>query len=184
MVWTVIDSAMRTQLSGFDASRPALAFSADGMLAGGTPDGAVWFWRNGPLPGDHHAAAAAAGDEKRERARSRTAPEPSGRGGDGAVRRERRRAAAARRRARPRQIDRPTSLAFDVQGRLVAHNSQGLRIWPAGPISAQATPTVQLPLPGVGGALKLTPIARHARWKDDGARAFLGGLPLARRETR
>ena len=74
LVWTVIDSAMRTQLSGFDAGHPRWPSAPTACLAGGTSDGAVWFWRNGRCPEITHAVAAAAGGEKRERARSRTAP--------------------------------------------------------------------------------------------------------------
>ena len=50
MVWDVIDSATRMQLSGFDARPSSLAFSADGVLAGGGWDGTIWFWRNGRCP--------------------------------------------------------------------------------------------------------------------------------------
>ena len=44
------DSAARTQLSGFDSPPTSLAFSADGVLAGGGWRGDIWFWRNGRCP--------------------------------------------------------------------------------------------------------------------------------------
>ena len=49
-VWTINDSAMRTQLTGFDSRPSSLAFSDDGSLAGGGWNGEVWFWRNGRCP--------------------------------------------------------------------------------------------------------------------------------------
>ncbi len=158
LIWTVIDSAMRTQLSGFDARPSSLAFSADGMLAGGTSDGAVWFWRHGRCP----EITMPQSQQQPLAARSETEP-----GGGRLPSPGRGRGGQPDRGGRPSRggepgpaSDRPLSLAFDVQDRLVAHNSQGLRVWPAGPISAQSTPIVELPLPGVGGALNLTPIAR------------------------
>jgi eukaryotic-like serine/threonine-protein kinase len=55
--------------------------------------------------------------------------------------------------------DRPTSLAFDALGRLVAHDMKGLRIWPAGSISTQPPPILQHPLPSVPGTW-FTPMAK------------------------
>ena len=49
-VWTVQDSATRTQLSGFDARPSSVAFDRDGVLVGGGWDGAVWTWRSGRCP--------------------------------------------------------------------------------------------------------------------------------------
>ena len=49
-LWTVTDSAMRTQLSGLDSRPSSLAFSDDGILAGGGFNGKVWFWRKGRCP--------------------------------------------------------------------------------------------------------------------------------------
>ena len=46
----MIDSATRMQLSGFDARPSSLAFSADGVLAGGSWDGSIWIWRDGRCP--------------------------------------------------------------------------------------------------------------------------------------
>jgi WD40 repeat protein len=43
-------------------------------------------------------------------------------------------------------------LAFDAHDRLVAHDGRGLRIWPAGSVSAQTAPAVEQPLPRVSAA--------------------------------
>ena len=159
LVWTVIDSAMRTQLSGFDARPSSLAFSPEGMLAGGSWDSSVWFWRNGRCPEITTPwPQPLSGKTENEAAAGRTTPgreSPNRRGGPP---------------GRPPwggepnpERHRPTSLAFDVQGRLIAHNSQGLRIWPTGSISAQSTPAIQLslpPLPSAAGGFNLTPIAK------------------------
>jgi len=55
--------------------------------------------------------------------------------------------------------ERPTWLAFDAFGRLVAHDMKGLRIWPAGSSSAQPPPILQLPLPPALGTW-FTPMAK------------------------
>ena len=159
LVWTVIDSAMRTQLSGFDARPSSLAFSSDGVLAGGGWDGTVWFWRNGRCPeiGAPWPQPVSTKNEIDPRAGRILPP-----GRDGANRPR----GPAERGAppwggEPSQVrDRPVSLAFDSKGRLIAQNTQGLRVWPAGPISAQAPPIMQLPLPPAAGTFNLTPIAR------------------------
>ena len=49
-VWTVQDSATRTQLSGFDARPSSVAFGREGILVGGGWDGEVWTWRSGRCP--------------------------------------------------------------------------------------------------------------------------------------
>ena len=41
----------------------------------------------------------------------------------------------------PHLVDRPTSLAFDAEGRLLGHDVTGLRVWPAGPRAVQGAPT-------------------------------------------
>ena len=46
-----------------------------------------------------------------------------------------------------RGSDRPTSLAFDAEGRLVTFDGQYLRVWPTGAIPTQAAPQVQLQPP-------------------------------------
>ena len=56
----------------------------------------------------------------------------------------------------------PALVAFDSEGRLVAHDSQGLRIWPAGSIEMQAPAILRLALPNAEGPLwqRTTPMAR------------------------
>ena len=44
-LWTVRDSAIRTQLSGLDSRPSSLAFRQDGILVGGSFYGKIWFWR-------------------------------------------------------------------------------------------------------------------------------------------
>jgi serine/threonine protein kinase/WD40 repeat protein len=160
LVWKVIDSAMRTQLSGFDARPSSLAFNPEGGLAGGSWDGTVWFWRDGRCPeiGTPWPQPVSVKDDS-EPGGGR--PPPPGR--DGGNRR-----GGPPERGRPpwagppnQDRDRPTSLAFDVQGRLLAYNTQGLRVWPAGPISAQVPPAIQLPLPPAAGTThSLMPMAK------------------------
>jgi WD40 repeat protein len=48
-------------------------------------------------------------------------------------------------------MNRPVSVAYDALGRLVAHDAQGLRVWPAGSICAQMPPILQNPLPRLPG---------------------------------
>jgi eukaryotic-like serine/threonine-protein kinase len=161
LLWTVIDSAMRTQLSGFDARPTSLAFSADGILAGGSWDGAVWFWRHGrcpeictPWPQPLSARS------ENEPGNGRPLPPGRGRGGPPE------RGGRPPRGGEPGpERDRPTSLAFDASGRLIAHSSQGLRVWSAGTLSAQTPPAVELPLPQTIGAFSLTPVAKTADGK-------------------
>src|SRR5262249_15285117 len=47
----------------------------------------------------------------------------------------------------------PPSVAFDSENRLVAHDAQGLRIWPAGSTSAHTTPALTKTLPPVAATL-------------------------------
>jgi len=142
-VWTVHDSAARTQLSGFDSPPSSLAFSEDGVLAGGGWRGNVWFWRNGrcpelgpplPQPAAYSSSPSPGGADPRR-------PESPAR--EGARKGERDRARDGN-RPMMREMVTPPVLAFDSESRLVAHDAQGLRIWPAGSISAQ-TPPVFIP---------------------------------------
>ena len=50
ILWTVHDSAARTQLSGFDNSQFSIAFRDDGVLAGAGRNGEIWSWRSGRCP--------------------------------------------------------------------------------------------------------------------------------------
>ncbi len=125
LVWKVIDSATRTQLSGFDTRPSSLAFNPDGGLAGGSWDGTVWFWRDGRCPeiGTPWPQPVSVKDDA-EAGGGRPLP-PSR---DGANRR-----GGPPERGRPpwggppnQDRDRPTSLAFDIEGRLLAHNVAGV----------------------------------------------------------
>ena len=60
----------------------------------------------------------------------------------------------------PRAPGRPTALAFDAEGRLVAHDLQGIRIWPAQPISTRTRPIVEHPLPPMAARPWPPPLAR------------------------
>ena len=73
----------------------------------------------------------------------------------------------------------PSVLAFDSESRLVAHDAQGLRIWPAGSISAQTPPVFKQSLP----AMHRDRMAHDSDGQDirrtkNGARSLLGHLPL------
>jgi eukaryotic-like serine/threonine-protein kinase len=140
-VWTVHDSVARTQLSGFDSPQSSLAFSADGYLAGSGRNGDIWLWRSGrcpevgpPLPYPAPAASVSSPEVRHA--------EPPGRN--------------------PARTGRPpswASLAYDDQGRLLAHDSHGVRIWPAGSFPAQA-PLFQLNHPQSPGRTRMTPMAK------------------------
>jgi WD40 repeat protein len=139
-VWTVQDPAVRTQLSGLDSWPSSLAFSQDGTLAGGGWNGDVWLWRPGRCPelcvpfpqvSSSSTSAQRSGVSSETRRSDSTGPDVG-----------RRRAYEA------------TSLAYDVQGRLIAldgrliaHEMRGLRIWPAGASSSQAPAIVRNPNP-------------------------------------
>ncbi|MGO9466056.1 MAG: WD40 repeat domain-containing serine/threonine protein kinase [Isosphaeraceae bacterium] len=153
-LWTVVDSAARTQLSGFDNERrpSSLAFNREGILAGGTWDGGIWFWQPGRCP-DINAIR----------------PEPSltprravaGRENQG-------RRGPDRGNNRERDMGRPAVVGFDAEGRLIAVDSLGLRIWPARTTSNQAPPAIEVPYPtalrgpGLGwfGMMRMSPVAR------------------------
>ena len=146
-VWTVHDSAARTQLSGFDSSPTSLAFSALGVLAGGGWHRDVWFWRSGRCPelGPQLPQVSATSVALSNRGSDSKPPDR-----DGMRKGERDR---LRDGNRPMMRQSQTVLAFDAEDRLVAHDAQGLRIWPARSISAQAPPILAqaLPLPRATG---------------------------------
>ncbi len=146
-VWTVHDSAARTQLSGFDSPPTSLAFSDDGVLAGGGWRGDVWFWRNGRCPelGPPLAQPAATSSASTGSASDSRRPESPRREGT-------RRGEPERARDGNRAMFRAPALAFDAENRLVAHDAQGLRMWPAGSISAREPVPFKEALPGVPGA--------------------------------
>jgi serine/threonine protein kinase/WD40 repeat protein len=152
-VWTLHDSAAATQLSGFDSAQSALAFNDAGLLAIGGRNGDLWFWRSGrcpevgpPLPQQALAASLPSPELRRAEAPNRN----PGRRGENDRDRE-------RERFRPPP---PASLAYDAQGRLIAHDSNGVQIWPAGALAAQGPP-LRINLPRVSGRLIwTTPIAK------------------------
>ena len=149
-VWTVHDSATRTRLSGFSSSASSLAFGPDGVLAGAGWLGDIWCWRSGrcpevgpPLPEVAHPSLFSTGsdpDPIRPDPRPRDAIRRSDRGRDG---------------TRPR-IGRErlfrTALAFDDEGRLFAHDPQGLRVWPADLIAPQTAPLFRQAWPETAGS--------------------------------
>jgi WD40 repeat protein len=140
-VWTVNDSAARTQLSGFDTPT-SLAFNAEGVLAGVGWRSEVWYWRDGRCPevglpapsamGTTVSGTARAADPKRPEAPDREPVrknEPERRGGGG----------------RPPgrgSMSSPPTLSFDALDRLLLHDARGLKVWPAGPSSAQTPPVL------------------------------------------
>ncbi len=197
-VWTVQDSAARTQLSGFDERLSSLAFGPEGTLAVGGLYGDVWFWRDGrcpevgsPLPMAPPSAtepiAGRAGAPPSSAQAPRNAPPGSGitasasvsapgqpgptqdprRNGSPGRDGERGRGGRPMRRGPdwptpPERPMRPTSLAFDSEGRLVAHDLHGLRIWPAQPILVRSQPILENPLPALAARpwFMMTPVSR------------------------
>ncbi len=134
-VWRVSDSAARIQLGGFSFdSRPtSLAFSADGCLAVGTGNGEVLFYRDGGNRGTCLAPTTAA------------AAESISRGPD-----------------REHERNRGTSVAYDAAGRLIAHDSRGLRIWQDGSALTQPPSLVPIPLNAPAPWASQTRLARSA----------------------
>ncbi|MFI5457780.1 MAG: WD40 repeat domain-containing serine/threonine protein kinase [Isosphaerales bacterium] len=159
-VWTVDDSAARTQLSGFDSPHSSLAFRDDGLLAGAGWNGDVWSWRNGrcpeiaaPLP--HPAApppptSLSSSDPRRGELPGRDGMRKDGRafGRDG-----------GRPMGRERPMSPTTTLAFDSLGRLIDHDTQGMHIWAPGFTPAQAPPIQNYSLPRLPGRMMMTQMA-------------------------
>ena len=115
-VWTVQDSATRTQLSGFNSPASSLAFSPDGVLAGAGWLGDIWSWRSGrcpevgpPLPlAAQPSLFSTASDPDQKR--PETPPPPR----DGVRKSDRGRDGTRRRIGRKRRFR--TALAFDDKG--------------------------------------------------------------------
>jgi WD40 repeat protein len=148
-VWTVHDSAARTQLSGFDSPPSSLAFSADGVLAGVGWRGDIWFWRSGRCPEVGPPLPQLSGPVASASARGIDPRRPEGPDRDGLRKGERERPREGNRSMmRPSQ----TVLAFDAQDRLIAHDALGLRVCPARSISTQTPPVVKVPLPRATGS--------------------------------
>jgi serine/threonine protein kinase/WD40 repeat protein len=177
-IWTIHDSAVRTQLSGFDSRPTSLVFAQDGTLAGAGWTGEIWCWRKGrcaevrwrppPRAPASTSPAAPAGND------SRRAEPPRGEGG-------------------PRRNVAPTSLALDGEGRLVAHEAGGLRVWPTGPGSMAAGTFVPYPQRERGGGffslITKTPDGRSMAvvrnssvflWRADAPNRLISVVPPAR----
>jgi serine/threonine protein kinase/WD40 repeat protein len=132
-VWTVVDSAARTQLSGFDneGRLSSLAFNPEGILAGGTSDGGIWFWQPGRCPNIDPIQPEPPSTPRRTAA---------GRENQG-------RRSPDRATNREREMARPVAVNFDADGGLVAVDTFGLRIWSAGTTSSQMRPAIEVPFP-------------------------------------
>jgi eukaryotic-like serine/threonine-protein kinase len=127
MVWTVHDSAARTQLSGFDTPPSSLAFGNDGLLAATSGSGEFWTWRSGRCP----EIGAAVPNPAMEASSPAIGPqEPRHNGGIDSNRR----GGGRMRGEGPPPGGRglmgvPPTIGFDSCGRLVLHDYQGLRVF-------------------------------------------------------
>jgi WD40 repeat protein len=167
MVWTVHDSAARTQLSGFDTPLASLAFGKDGLLAAAGINGEIWTWRTGRCPEIGPAVPSPAV----ELAAPASGPlEP--RRGDGPGSDGNRRGGGGRPRGEGQRPGgrggfpgfQPTAIAFDSLGRLVVHDYQGLRISSSGVGSAlgQAKFSVAGSLTQGPGTFRTTALAKSS----------------------
>ncbi|MGZ3383264.1 MAG: WD40 repeat domain-containing protein, partial [Isosphaeraceae bacterium] len=114
-VWRVADSAARIQLGGFESRLTSMAFNTDGCLAIGASNGDVWFYRDGGKRCTISASTTTAGAESVSRIPDRE-----------------------------RERNRRTSVAYDAAGRLIAHDSRGLRIWQYGSALSQSPSLVPI----------------------------------------
>ncbi|MDG3002542.1 WD40 repeat domain-containing serine/threonine protein kinase [Paludisphaera mucosa] len=140
--WRIREPVVRTQIGGL-ASRPAsIAFRDDGLLAIGDIAGDLWLW------GDARGASPGAGAPYRLAMPDPGAPpEPS-------TRKDEARTPAAdpgAARARDRVPFRPLASTFLAAGDLVAHDAQGLEIWPASMTPDRKPTRIELPHPQAGG---------------------------------
>ena len=183
-LWTIHDSAARTQLSGFESSPMTLAFSDEGLLAGVGWNGEIWSWRSGRCPeigppspvspGSASVTSTAAIEPKRSEAS----------GADGQRSRPRSR---EREGPRPPRRGPPPSLAFDDSGRMVLHDLQGLRVYSSGSIPAENPPAFQIsapPMPGFGLRLdwpERPELPTERSWRSFARRISISGTPIPRR---
>jgi WD40 repeat protein len=143
-LWTIHDSAARTQLSGFESAPVTLAFSDEGLLAGAGWEGEIWSWRSGHCPqigppapvssGSTSVTSTAAFDPKHS--------EPAGADGQ-------RSKARPRGNEGPRPPRRGLSLVFDDSRRMILHDFQGLRVFnsSASPPDTPPAPRISAPPP-------------------------------------
>ena len=177
MLWTVQDSAARTQLSGFDASPVSLAFSEDGVLAGVDWNGENWSWRSGRCPEIGPPAANGAAPAT---ASAVALPEPKHIDALGSD--------SSRRGGRPRQegpraggrgpIPLQPSLTFDSSGRMVFHDAQGLRVYDAATRSVQSPPAFSVPIAAMQGSWPSRMMSAVARTVDGSTIAVLRGSSI------
>jgi YD repeat-containing protein len=116
-VWRVSDSAARIQLGGFESRLTSMAFNTDGCLTIGAGNGDVWFYRDGGSRCTISASTTTAAAESVSRIPDRE-----------------------------RERNRRTSVAYDAAGRLIAHDSRGLRIWQYGSALSQSPSLVPIPI--------------------------------------
>ena len=149
-LWTIHDSAARTQLNGFDGPPMMLAFSDEGLLAGVGLNGEIWSWRSGRCPEigppallspgaasvistaaiDPKYSEAPAADSQQLKARSREREEP---------------------RPPRRGFPPPQSLAFDESRRMVLHDLTGLRVYHSGSTPDENSPAFRIAAPLISG---------------------------------
>jgi len=116
-IWRIADPSTRVQLGLSDSGPNSLAFGPQGMLAIGTADGNVLTYREGR----NHCHSTEPGS-------SQSAAGPaSGRG------------------ERDRDRSRRASVSFDAEGRLIAHDARGLRIWNEGTGITREPTLIDLP---------------------------------------
>ncbi len=141
MLWTVHDSAVRTQLSGFDNWPASLAFSDDGVLAGVSSSGDIWSWRIGRCPeiGPPSATASILAKPSATELRLPESSSPE----------------SQRHSGRPPRGEQPRgmrtgpspSMSFDATGQLLVHDMQGLRVYPGGPTPLESPPPTRIATP-------------------------------------
>ena len=106
-VWTFSDSTARTQVSGFESRPTSLTFRDSDLLVGGGRNGDIWSWRSGRCLSVVSRRVAAV-----------ESPSPRSQRGPGSN--------------RGWSASASVSVAFDAEGRLFAHDAQGLGIWSNG----------------------------------------------------
>ncbi len=159
ILWTVHDSAARTQLSGFDSWPASLAFSDDGLLAGVGSNGDVWSWRSGRCPDIGAPAPAAAATVSA--IASATEPKlPETPTQDG----QRHPGRPVREGPRGMRRGPPPSMLFDASGQLLVHDMQGMRVYPGGATALESPPPVYIVTPPMrgGGPGRVTAMAKTA----------------------